>query len=142
VLDSDEWIASCGNGLYRTRDAGQTWVRRDTDFRDFWFNYHREAIEYEETLYTASTGWGPADGQGVMFATQNDSIPERISFPGSDSSFVLSWTTDGRRLFAGTMGVEERFQQHSPADVLVCDDNDEWTVAGTVPAGVKSLAVI
>lgn len=140
MLTPDEYITSCGNGLYRTRDAGRTWVRQDTDFRDFWFNYYRETIPYDGLLYTSAYGWGPAEGHGAIFAIRNDGVMEPIPFPGSESSFVLSWATDGHRLFGGTMGVAERFQQHSPADVLVYED-DNWSVVGTVPAGVKSLTV-
>lgn len=141
TLGPDEWVASCGNGMYRTRDAGRTWARRDTDFRDFWFNYHREAIEHDGRLYTAAMGWGPEEGHGAIFTTHEDGTPERVPFPGSDSSFVLSWTADDSRLFAGTMGVAEGFEQHELADVLVYEGG-AWSVAGTVPAGVKSTIVI
>ena len=139
TLGADEYIASCGNGLYRTRDEGRAWVRQDTDFRDFWFNYYREAIRYDGSLYTSAYGWGPKEGHGAIFATSNSTVAERIPFPGSESSFVLSWATDGHRLFAGTMQVIEGFQQHSPADVLCYED--DWSIVGMAPAGVKSLAI-
>lgn len=134
-----EFVAACGNGLYRTHDAGRTWVRQDTDFRDFWFNYHRETIRYDDCLYTAAGGWGPEESTGAIFRYQSGAAPERNPVPGSDPSFVLSWATDGQRLFAGTMGLADGFEQQSPAAVLVFDD--DWSVAGTAPAGVKSLAV-
>jgi len=136
---AEEYVAACGNGLYRTTDAGRAWLRVDTDFRDFWYNYHRESIWYEGRLFTAANGWGPAESTGAMVTLEPGGPPERVPFPGGDSSFVLSWATDGDRLFAGTMGVTDGFEQQAPADVLVRDD--EWVVAGTAPAGVKSLAV-
>ncbi|WP_121820620.1 WD40/YVTN/BNR-like repeat-containing protein [Halostella salina] len=140
ALSPDEYIAATGNGLYRTEDAGRTWTRQDTDFRDFWFNYYREAVAHDGAVYTAANGWGPEEGHGAVFVLREDGSMERLPLRGEDSPFVLSWATDGDRLFAGTMGVEDGFEQRAQSDVLVYGA-DGWSVAGTVPAGVKSVAV-
>ncbi len=140
ALGPDDYVAACGNGLYRSGDGGRTWVRRDTDFRDFWYNYYRETERYDGSLYASAAGWGPVEGSGVILAVDDEGTPDRVPFPGSDSSFVTSWETDGHRLLAGTMGVADTFRQHSPSDVLAYD-GEEWSVVATVPAGVKSVAV-
>jgi len=45
VLGADEFVASCGDGLYRTRDTGQSWTRLDTELDH---RYFREAFELDE----------------------------------------------------------------------------------------------
>ena len=44
VLGADEFVASCGDGLYRTRDTGQSWTRLDTDLDH---RYFREAFTFD-----------------------------------------------------------------------------------------------
>src|SRR5699024_7818863 len=51
VSDAETYIAACGDGLYRTRDAGQSWTRLDgnVDHR-----YFREAFAVDGRLYAAA----------------------------------------------------------------------------------------
>lgn len=140
---ADEYVASCGNGLYRSTDRGDTWLRLDTGFQDFWYNYFRETCIHDDTLFAAASGWGPAEPSGVVLRESGRSFV-RESYPGSDDSFVLSWATTGGVLLAGTMrvGGDEGFLQTSPASVLERGTDGAWRVAGEAPAGVRSLTVV
>lgn len=137
-----EYVAACGNGLYRSTDAGRTWLRLDTTFQEFWYNYFRESRRHEGTLFAAATGWGPAQPGGVVLRRRDRSFV-REPYPGSDDRFVLSWAAADGSLLAGTMrvGAEEGFLGSKPATVLQRADG-EWTVAGEVPAGVRSLVAV
>lgn len=141
ALDADEYVAACGNGLYRTDDAGRTWRRRDTDFRDFWFNYFRETLRHDGTFYAAANGWGPADPGGALFETTDDGDPRRLPYPGEDESFVVSWAVHDGTVYAGTMDVTDGFGQHEPARLLRREQHG-WFEAGTVPAAARTLATV
>lgn len=139
----DEYVASCGNGLYRSTDRGETWLRLDTAFRDFWYNYFRETCVHDGALFAAAMAWGPAEPGGVVLREVNGAL-EREPYPGGDESFVLSWTAAADALLAGTMRVdeEEGFRQTAPASLLERDGDQGWHVACEVPAGVRSLETV
>lgn len=140
ALGADEYVAACGNGLYRTDDAGRTWLRRDTDFRDFWFNYFRETFAHEGTLYAAANGWGPAAPGGALFEAGGDEA-ERLPYPGEHESFVVSWALHDGSVHAGTMTVTDGFGQYEPARVLRREDRG-WFEVATVPAGARTMATV
>lgn len=133
-------VASCGNGLYQTPLPGQRWHRLDTDFREFWYNYHREAVEYRGQLYTSANGWGPAEDVGAVVTYDETGGATRRSFPEDEGAFIISWALGDDRLLAGTMYAREGFEQTTPAPVLAFDGED-WSGLGTAPAGIKSLLV-
>ncbi len=61
----------------------ERWDRFDTDFREFWYNYHRESIVVDGQVYTSVNGWGPAGHVGVI-VTYNAGQAQRIRFqPGT-----------------------------------------------------------
>ncbi|MFD1644792.1 WD40/YVTN/BNR-like repeat-containing protein [Haloarchaeobius litoreus] len=141
ALGADEYVAACGNGLYRTDDAGRTWLRQDTDFRDFWFNYFRESCQHDGTLYTAANGWGPAAPGGALFEATDDGEVERLPYPGENDSFVVSWAMEDDTVYAGTMDVQDGFGQYAPARILRREEHG-WFEAAQVPAGARTLATI
>ncbi|WP_439025574.1 WD40/YVTN/BNR-like repeat-containing protein [Haloarchaeobius sp. DT45] len=144
ALEVDEYLAATGNGLYRTRDAGRSWLRQDTDFRDFWFNYFRESVAHDGTLYASANGWGPSAPGGALFElpvgrTGREST--RVPYPGEKGSFVVSWAVDGDDVYAGTMGIEDGFQRYAPGRVLRREEHG-WIQVGEVPAAARSLVTM
>ncbi|WP_435345433.1 WD40/YVTN/BNR-like repeat-containing protein [Haloarchaeobius sp. HRN-SO-5] len=140
ALDVDEYVAACGNGFYRTEDAGRTWVRQDTDFRDFWYTYFRETIRHDGTLYTAANGWGPAEPSGALFEVTGDDVA-RVPYPGENDSFVVSWAEDRGTLYAGTMDVTDGFGRYDPGRILRRESSG-WFEVATVPAAPRTLATV
>jgi photosystem II stability/assembly factor-like uncharacterized protein len=56
ILGPDEYVASTGDGLYRTRDTGQSWTRLDTELDH---RYFREAFALDGRLYAAAARSSP-----------------------------------------------------------------------------------
>ena len=137
VRDSEEYVASCGGGLYRTRDAGRSWTRLDIDVDH---TYFREAFAADGRLYTAAArssppSWGGEHGpDAALFESTDDGTTlEAMSYPGEPEEFILAWTVldeDDGDVLAGTRG----------GHVLRRTDS-EWTTVGNVPAGIPSLSV-
>jgi hypothetical protein len=139
AVTPERWVVSCGvggpgghGGVYETRDAGVTWLERDTGERD----YVRES-HYRDRLYTAGNRdgppWTPPDA--ALFV-ETDGTLEPVSYPGCPESYIISWAQHGEQLFAGTnTGTILR----GPGD---------WERLGAVPVaeqdrrawGVRSLA--
>lgn len=145
ALDADSYVVGTGNGLYRTSDTGESWVRLDTDHRDFWYNYHRESIVHEGTFHTAALAMGREDlrQRGFLYrgAVDGDGRSfERVDHPGNDEAFVVSFVEDGE-LLAGTMRVRNGFESRQPARILRRTD-DGWRSIGTVPAAASSMAIL
>lgn len=137
VRGADTYIASCGGGLYRTRDAGRSWTRLDTDVDH---TYFREGFAAGGRLYVAAArssppSWGGERGpDAALFeSTDGGDTFEDVSYPGEPEEFILAWTAideDGDVL-AGTRG----------GHVLQRTDG-EWTRVGSVPAGIASLSAV
>lgn len=132
ALSGDEMIVACGGGLYRTRNAGDAWTRLD----DHGHPYFREAFSHHGRLYVAATrGPWASEMDATMFESpdRGDTL-EAVSYPGAGEAFVLAWTalnSADEEVFAGT---------HT--GVVIHRSRGEWTIAGTVPARIRSLAVI
>jgi len=134
VVGSDEYVGSCGDGLYRTQDAGRSWTRLDTDLDH---RYFREAILVDERLYAAAArdppgtwrGENGADAILVESPDCGDSLTS-VSYPGSPDEVVLAWTADEEGVYGGTN--DGRLISRSPSGA--------WVDAGRVPDGVRSLA--
>lgn len=109
ALAQDALVASCGRGLYRTRDAGRTWIRLDTDRELFWYSYYREAIEHEGVLYASAQDRSEArhdpPGGGVIVASDDDgrTLALHDDFPGADGDYVNAWTTTDGQVVGGTI---------------------------------------
>ncbi len=135
VLDTEEYVASCGGGLYRTRDAGRSWTRlgENLDHR-----YFREAFAADERLYAAAARGPPGTWQGsrgadaALFESMDggDSF-ETVPYPGAPEEFVLAWASHDGRLLAGTNDGR-----------LLARESDGWTTLGHVPAAVRSLIAL
>lgn len=138
VRDSEEYVASCGGGLYRTRDAGRSWTRLDDDVDH---TYFREAFAAGGRLYAAAArssppSWGGEHGpDAALFeSTDGGDTLESVSYPRQPEEFILAWTALGEAdgdVFAGTGG----------GHVLRRADG-EWMTVGSVPAGIPSLSMV
>lgn len=137
----DRWVVSCGvggpdrrGGVFETTDAGGTWVERDLGP----YEYVRESC-HNGRLYTAGNrdppAWTPPDA--AVFVERDGDL-DRVSYPGSPASFVVSWTASGSDVLAGTN------------DGSILRGPGDWERLGTVPVseedrqawGVRSLAAI
>jgi photosystem II stability/assembly factor-like uncharacterized protein len=137
VRDTEEYVASCGGGLYRTRDAGQSWTRLDTDVDH---TYFREAFIANGRLYAAAArssppSWGGEHGaDAALFeSTDGGDTLESVSYPGEPEEFVLAWSAldeDVDEVLAGTRGGH-----------VLRRTGGEWTRVGSVPATIRSLSV-
>jgi len=142
TVGRDDWLAATGNGLYRTQNAGRSWSRLDTDFRDFWFNYFREIGTIGNERFTAANGWGPETGGSRIFRiTPANGTLEPVDAP-TDGRFPISWASFDNSLYAGTMVVTDWFEQEASAPLLVRTPDGKWEVAAKLPAGITSLATL
>lgn len=135
VNGPDEFLVSCGDGLYRTQDAGQSWTRLDEDLDH---RYFREAIVHDGRLYAAAarsspgTWSGESGADGALFVSEDDDAAiTRVSYPGEPQEVVLAWTVTNDTIIAGT----------NEGRVLVQTD-DGWETGGHVPAGIRSLCPV
>lgn len=134
-LDDDRWLASTGDGLYRTPDSGASWTRLDGDLDH---RYFRESFVHDGRLYAAATAgppptWdGPRDTDAALFESDDggDSF-ESVDYAEGPGAFVLSWAADGDDVYAGTT-----------AGLVLHRTDAGWVGAGTVPSGIGSLAVV
>jgi photosystem II stability/assembly factor-like uncharacterized protein len=129
------WVASTGDGLYRTDDDGRTWRRLDGDVDH---RYFRAAHVQDGRLYAAATAgppptWeGPRGTDAALFESGDGGESLRtVEYPGAPGEFVLSWATAGGDLFAGTT-----------AGQLLRRTNGAWLGAGSVSSSVVSLAAV
>lgn len=134
ALGRDEWVAACGRGCYRTRDAGRTWTALDTSPDQFWHTYHREAISHDGTLFVGAQDRAAAryddDASGLLLASPNagrDWTAE--SYPGREEAFPLAWTVHEDTVLAGTNDGR-----------VLARTADGWRTTASVPATVRSLA--
>lgn len=136
VVGEEEYIASCGGGLYRTRDAGLSWTRLDADLDH---TYFREAFIHDNRLYAAAArssppSWGGERGQDAALfeSTDGGDTFETVTYPEGPEELILAWAAhDEDTVLAGTRG----------GHVLRRTDG-EWTTIGSVPASIRSLSVV
>ncbi|SER35767.1 WD40/YVTN/BNR-like repeat-containing protein [Natrinema salaciae] len=135
VLGPDEYVASCGDGLYRTRDAGQSWTRLDAalDHR-----YFREAFAHGGRLYAAAARsppgtWTGDDGADAILveSTDHGETMATASYPGGPEAVILAWTAVDERVVAGT----------NDGRLIGRDEEGTWTGVGTISVGIRSLTV-
>jgi len=133
VVGPSEYFASCGDGLYRTRDGGQSWARLDGDLDH---RYFREAFAFDGHLYAAAARGSPGTWRGeggtdaiLVESTDGGDTLEPVAYLGGPAEVVLAWTERGGRVLAGT----------NDGRLVVRGDDGAWTDAGTVPPGIRSL---
>lgn len=134
VCGPEEYVASCGGGLYRTRDAGRSWRRLDADVDH---RYFREAFAHDGRLYAAAARgppgtWRGANGADAAIFESEDGgeTLEATPYPGGPEEFVLAWTALDDRVLAGT----------NDGRVLGRENEDgEWQTLGEVPAAIRSM---
>ena len=135
ILGPDEYVASCGDGLYRTSDAGQSWTQLDTELDH---RYFREAFELDGRLYAAAARSSPGTWSGkngadaiLVESMDNGETLETVSYPGDPEEVILAWTAVDGDVLAGT----------NDGRLLRRDSDGTWTDAGHVLAGIRSLVV-
>ena len=135
ILGSDEYVASCGDGLYRTRDAGQSWTRLDTDLDH---RYFREAFTFDGRLYAAAARSSPETWSGdsgadaiLVESTDSGEMMGIVSYPGGPAEAILVWAAVDGDVLAGT----------NDGRLISRDEDGTWADAGTVPAGIRSITV-
>jgi photosystem II stability/assembly factor-like uncharacterized protein len=133
VLGPEAYVVSTGNGLYRTRDAGQSWTRLDTDLDH---RYFREAFAFDGRLYAAAARSSPGTWRGengadaiLVESTDAGETFESVPYPGHPEEVVLAWTTVDGTVLAGT----------HEGRLISRESDGTWTEVGQVPAGVRSL---
>jgi photosystem II stability/assembly factor-like uncharacterized protein len=138
ALSADSWLASTGNGFYRTHDTGGTWLRLDTDFREFSYNYYREAFVHDGTIFGASRIPGGDRRACRLFELRDDRIHPVHDI---DGEFVASWGAFEETVLAGTI-VEDpgHMNVEKPGHVLWRESDGSWSEVAEMPAGVKSMA--
>lgn len=135
IRDSEEFIASCGDGFYRTKDAGRSWTRLDEELP---CRYFREATIHDDRLYAAAarsspgTWQGESGANGGLFISADDGETfESVSYPGQPQEVVLAWAAADGQLIAGTN--EGR---------VILEDGNNWETIGQVPAGIRSMCLV
>lgn len=137
VVAAEEYIASCGGGLYRTTDAGQSWTRLDTGLPG---PYFQEAFSCRGTLFAAAQTLPPTLPMGSRYDKRNVNASlfestdggetfESKPYPGAPDEFVYAWTGADGHVLAGT----------TEGRVLI-RENDTWTTLGHVPGWIRSLS--
>lgn len=133
VLEASEYVASCGGGLYRTRDAGVSWTRLDSDLEH---RYFREAFFHDGVLYAAAARSSPGTWRGergadaALFESQDygDTF-EQVAYPGEPDEVVLAWTATNGKVVAGT----------NEGRVLLRGGEGTWETSGRVRGSIGSL---
>lgn len=138
IVEADEYIASTGGGLYRTRNAGRSWTRLDEDLAH---TYFREALVAGGRLYAAAArsappAWGGERGaDAALFeSTDGGDTFRPVTYPGQPEDFILAWAApneDAEHVIAGTRGGR-----------ILRRTNDEWIRIGSIPSAIRSLAVV
>ena len=137
VVTADEYVISCGGGLYRTDDVGRSWTRLDGNLPG---PYFQEAFSYQGTLYAAAQTLPPTlpmsseyDNRTVnasLFeSTDGGNTFESKPYPGAPNEFIYAWTVADRRVLAGT--TEGR---------VIVRENDTWITLGHIPGWIRSLS--
>jgi photosystem II stability/assembly factor-like uncharacterized protein len=130
-----EYIASCGGGLYRTTEAGQSWTRLDEELDH---TYFREAIIHDDRLYAAAARSSPGTWRGesgadaaLFVSDDNGKTFEMSSYPGARQEVILAWTVADEQVIAGTN--EGR---------VIGEIDEGWETLGQLSPSIRSLCMI
>jgi photosystem II stability/assembly factor-like uncharacterized protein len=134
TLSAEEYVVSCGGGLYRTRDTGESWTKLDDGSEQ---TYFVETFAHQGVLYTGAQGppwtWNEANGiDAALFESQSDSNTlEAVTYPGESNELVVAWTAANGQVLAGT----------THGRVMGRAD-DGWTIRGSIPSSIRSITNI
>ncbi|WP_330631444.1 beta propeller repeat protein [Halocatena halophila] len=103
VTGPAEYVAATGHGLYRTRDAGQTWKRLDQNVRQ---SYFRSVYSIGDNVYAAgalsnSSDWDDPDADPGLFVATNAGSLDPLSIPATDE-MVTGMTAIEGELYVAT----------------------------------------
>lgn len=134
IEEAETYVASCGDGLYRTQDAGRSWTRLDEEIDH---RYFREALVADGRLYAAAARGSPgtwsgesgADG-GLFVSDDEGETFASVPYPGQPQEVVLAWAAGDDSVVAGTN--EGR---------VLREADDGWESVGLVTAGIRSLCL-
>ena len=93
---------------------------------------------FDGRLYAAAARsspgtWSGENGADAILVESADSgeTIETVSYPGGPAEVILAWTAVDGRVLAGT----------NDGRLISRDEDGTWADAGTVPAGIRSLAI-
>lgn len=141
VRTAQVYLAATGDGLYRTGDAGRTWVRLDTTHTYFEYTYYRTVAAHDGRWYAAAVDgapgtWGDAL-DAALFESGDGERFERVLLP-IDGEFPVAFGYHDGCVLAGTLAHDIDRPSTRPAHVLYREQGT-WEVAGQAPAGVQAL---
>ena len=126
-------IAACGEGLFRTRDAGRSWSRLDDEGALTYFRetYHHDGVLYAG-VHTRPGTWASGGGPAILAYHLDTETVERVADPAEPShAFVVAWASADGRILAGTNTGQ-----------LLRREDGRLKAAGAVPAGIRSIATL
>lgn len=139
IVEANEYIASTGGGLYRTQDAGRSWICLDKDLDH---SYFREALDAGGRLFAAAArsappSWGGSKGaDAALFeSTDGGDTFHSVPYPGQPKDFILAWAVldaEPESVMAGTRN----------GYILRRNTSDEWEKIGSIPSAIHSLSIV
>ncbi|RRJ29232.1 WD40/YVTN/BNR-like repeat-containing protein [Halocatena pleomorpha] len=106
VVGPAEYFAATGHGLFRTRDAGQTWKRLDQSVPQ---SYFRCVFALGDTVYAAgalsnSSTWNDPDADPALFSCSQSGSLDTIPIPPVDEMVTGMTAVDDDLLIATHRG--------------------------------------
>jgi photosystem II stability/assembly factor-like uncharacterized protein len=149
TVGANEYVVASGQGLYHTGNAGRSWTRLDTSQTYFEYTYFHGVLIHDGMLFTAAATGSPGNWSGeyganaVLFESDDfgESF-EHVVYPGGPEEIVLGFAEVGGRVVAGTMAQDWDKKGTSEARVIERTDEGTWQTAGSVPAGVITIAAV
>lgn len=168
-LSEDVWLAATGyldnklqphnltenmghaiglGGLYRTTDAGESWVRLDTDNR---FAYIRKMFAHDGRLYFCGavekpTEWIEDDHETALFESTNlGRTFDRVSYPGESDEYIDAWTVHEGDVLSGSGLLVDVPDYRSKVDVdgrIMRRNDGVYETVGYLPSNVSALESI
>ncbi|MFB6111472.1 MAG: WD40/YVTN/BNR-like repeat-containing protein [Halobacteriaceae archaeon] len=91
AVATQEWVAATGNGAYRTRDAGRTWVRLDTSQTYQQYTYFHGLAIWDGRVVVGGGahmpgGWEEAHGASGLLARLTEAGLVNEPYPGAPKS--------------------------------------------------------
>lgn len=130
----DEYVVSCGGGLYHTRDAGRSCTRLDAELDR---SYFTEAFAYQGRLYAGAQTLPPGPrhpergADAALFESPDGGDTfETVTYPGAPREVAVAWTALEGRVVAGTTGGR-----------VIVREEEGWRTLGRAPEGIRSLTV-
>ncbi|WP_226012465.1 WD40/YVTN/BNR-like repeat-containing protein [Halomicrobium salinisoli] len=123
LVGPEEFVAATGHGLFRSTDAGRSWMRLDGGYDQ---RYFRAVASHDGVIYAAgalanSSTWNDADADPALFACRDGESLDPVDHPRPDETVTGLTVVEGV-VVAGTHG-----------GTLLVGGDDGWSVAGSVP---------